>query len=447
MAKSSAPPAVRFLVLALAVALVPATALGEAAPDADLRLLPACNPLDPFAHRCTFIGSMAGLGRSRFSGERAPWSVPGWPAPTDIVRRAAYPIEAGGIRVVPSVVYLPDAAAPIPGVVSIGLERAAPGDPLRVRGELGWSGRPGGSFEVEYRESARQATLKAEQRPTGSLLPNGRTPGHTWDGAWTERLGARTSASLALTSDALDFAERDPESTSGRLELRHRATDALNLFVAVAGSSYADAASAALRRSSASIGTELRAGLFDITATYRGESSSLAPASGRGGRVSLRSSLGGWQARLYADAQQHAATVELDGAAQPDLPRELVDIGLAGASPEKAVRTLRDANPLLAQHAIELGALRIDPLRVQGGMDLRWRDAGPQRTEFAVLVAMDELQGTDAPRRALLGQLRLSWRMFGETDVSASYSNWSLQADPLQEENGSLFRLSLQSNL
>ena len=401
----------------------------------------------PYADRGASFWSRAG-GNGILVPYLAPWSVPETQSRDVESRRVSYPIETGWVRVVPTVVYVPEPGAHVPGVVSIGLERAEAGDPWRLKAELGWSGRPGASLDLDYRVPDRQASFKAEDRPTGAIaLPNGRAPGSTWAGVWTERLGARTTASLAMSGDRLHLEGREPEATSGRVDIRHRATDAWNLLMSVTGSSYAEPTGPELRRGVATVGTEFSAGALGVAAMFRDESSSSSSGSGRGGRLTLRASQGEWHASVYADAQQQAATLELNTPGPLESLQPSMDLGLVGASPERAVQMFRDRSRLLAQQGIELGELRVDPLRVQGGLDLKWRHAGAQRTEVGLRLAMDDLQGTDAPRRALLGHLHMSWRVLDETDLTASYASWMLQSDPQQDDSRSLFLLSVRSRL
>ena len=161
----------------------------------------------------------------------------------------------------------------------------------------------------------------------------------------------------------------------------------------------------------------------------------------------MRVDQGGLHASVYADAQQQAATLELDTAGRVELSPQLTDLGLVGASPESVVPMYRDRGVLFAQHDIELGTLRVDPLRVQGGVDVKWRDAGPHGAEVGLRLAIDDLQGSNVPRRALLGQVQMSWRVFHETDVTASYASWTLQGDSKDDEDRTVVRLLVRSRL
>ena len=72
-------------------------------------------------------------------------------------------------------------------------------------------------------------------------------------------------------------------------------------------------------------------------------------------------------------------------------------------------------------------------------------ERSPLGTGGGLLLAMDDLQGPTGARRGVLGQVQMSWRLLGETDVTASYANWSLQSEPLRDDSRSLFHLSLRS--
>jgi hypothetical protein len=384
------------------------------------------------------------------------------PRPSDFgdvrAHGASYRVESGGLRVVPTVVFLPDSGTPVPGVVSVGIERAVAGDPLRAKAEYGWSGRAGGSFEVDYRVAGRHLALKGISRPLGfAALPTSRSPGSTLDGIWHENLGARTTAHMTLSASRLALDGREPDAASGRIELRHRTTDRWSVNAGVGASTYRDAdavdaadaagAATALRRGTVSVGTAYDLGRVGLSATYRNEETSASAHGGHGGRVALRASHGGWRANLYADAQQQASTLELGLDDRPDLARAISDLGMVVASPDDAVRVLRDHGALFAQHGVTVGTLRLDPLRVQGGIDLAWRDAGARRTELGLRVALDEVHGYVGGRRAVLGNLYASWRMFGDTDLTASYASWSTQRDLSPYDSRTVVRFGLRTAL
>ncbi|MGZ9031088.1 MAG: hypothetical protein ACXW2G_06920 [Burkholderiaceae bacterium] len=348
-------------------------------------------------------------------------------------------MDAGPVRVVPSVVVLPDLGSEAPGLVGLGVERAIAGDSLRWKAQLGWSGVPSGSFEVDYRAAERNVVIRGEDRPAlGALLPGGRAPGTSVESRWSERLDARTSANAMLASNRLELEGRGAAASSAGLELTHRPADHWTLLARVDGAAYSDATTAGYRRGVVTLGTGYDGRGIGVNASYRNEASPAGNSGGHGGRVSVRGAMGGLSARAYADVQQRAEELELLVRDPVDLPRDFSDLGLVGTRPEAVVEAIRDRPELITRHGIATGALRIDPLRVQGGVNLSWRPSA-SGTEFGVRVAYDELDGSTRPRRAVLGSLYTSWRVFSDVSLTATYANWSMRdaADP--EDRGALW--------
>jgi hypothetical protein len=378
---------------------------------------------------------------------RSPWSLPRQPGSTAGVRSASYPVDAGFVRVVPSVVVLPDLGPASPGLVGVGVERAISGDPLRWKAHLGWSGVPSGSFEVDYRVADRNVVIKGEERPAlGALLPGGRAPGTSVESRWSERLDARTSANAVLANNRLDLDGRGAAASSAGLELEHRPADHWTVLARVDGAAYSDAATAGYRRGVVTVGTGYDGSGIGVNASYRNEASASTAGGGHGARVSVRGRAGGLSASAYADVQQQAEELEFLVRDAADLPRDFGDLGLVGMRPEAAVAAVRDRPALFARHGIVPGALRVDPLRVQGGVDLSWRP-GSSGTEFGVRVAYDELDALAGPRRALLGSLYTSWSVFSGAALTASYANWSMRDGGEPDDSRTTFRMSIRAPL
>lgn len=438
----------------LCVAAVPlhANDAGFPDPDAaqtDAAVLPA--RLDPPQTATGLrLPAEGALGTLRLVESRSPWVLTRVPGEAAAVRSASYPVDAGFVRVVPSVLVLPEPEHAAPGLVALGVERAAAGDPLRWKAQLGWSGVSSGSFEVDYRVADRTVLVRGEDRAAvGSLLPGGRVAGTLFETRWSERFDARTSATAALANNRLDIAGRDPAASSARVELRHRAADAWTVLARVDGATYSDAGAAAYRRGWVSVGTAFDASGIGITALFRSEASPAAVGTGHGGRVAVRGAAGALRANAFADVQQQAETIALEVHDPATLSRELGEFGLVGMRPEAAVLALRDRPALLHQVGVAPGALRVDPLRVQGGLDVAWRPAAGA-TEFGVRVAYDGLDGAPGAagaRRAVLGGLYTSWRVFGSADLTASYASWTLWDAVESSDRQGLFRMSLRAPL
>ena len=369
--------------------------------------------------------------------------------------RASYQLDTGSVRVVPSVMLLPDSGARVPGIVSLAFERTAAGDPLRAKAEYSWSGKPGGSIDVSYRVAQREVSLKGAQRPSGfASTTDGRAPGSTIDAAWLEHVGTRTAATLALSADRLELGGSEVETALGRFELRHRASDEWTVLMQVTGALYEDAGSvdsvsdvSELRRGTVALGATYEARGVGMSAVYRNEDNSAAEPRGHGGRLALHGTSGGWRASLYADAQQQVTNLELDVPCGAELPRPLTELGMVAARPEDVSGLLREHGALLVQHGVSVGALRLHALRMQGGLDLTWRESGARRLELGIRVALDEVEADGGERRALLGRLYTSWRAFGATDLTASYENRSMQKDLVPDDSDTVIRFVVRTAL
>ena len=436
----------------IAAAALPAILHAEESPELTRAASPvplAVSPLDGgeiVSETLLRAPSGQGLRSNGLFETRSPWSLPRPPGSTSGARSASYPVDAGFVRVVPSVVVLPDLGAESPGLVGVGFERAIAGDPLRWKAQLGWSGVPSGSFEVAYQVADRNVLIKGEDRPAlGALLPGGRAPGTSVESRWSERLDARTSAIAVLANNRLDLDGQAAAASSAGLELRHRPVDRWTVLARVDGAAYSDAATAGYRRGVVTIGTGYDGGGIGVNAAYRNEASPSGESGGHGARVSVRGGTGGWSASAYADVQQQAQELEFVVRDPADLPRDFGDLGLVGIRPEAAVEAIRDRPALFARHGIATGALRIDPLRVQGGVALSWRPSS-SGTEFGLRVAYDELDGSLGPRRAVLGSLYSSWHVLGGVALTASYANWSMRDGGEPEDRGA-FRMSVRAPL
>ena len=356
-------------------------------------------------------------------------------------------IGRGPVRLVPSLLWLPDSGTSMPGVVSLGIESGTTRDALQFRGELGWGGRPGASFDVNFHDAQRQAWLKGAVRPAGfAALRVARPAGSYLDGAWSEQFGERTTAGLSVSANRLDLPDLHPEAASARLDLRNQLTNHWSLTGAVGAGTFRNTEPQALRRSTVSVGTAYDAPSFGLATLYRYQQTSAASRGGHGGRVSLRGSTGGWRGNLFVDAQQQAPTLDLVLQDRSDLARALAELGIAANNPEDVIRLLRDNAALLAARGVSIGPLRLDPLRVQSGLDVSWRGSGARSTEFGLRLIADKAQGVASERRAFVGTLYANWHVTGATDLSVSYSRWSVRRDGFANDDRGSFQLSLRTS-
>ncbi|MES2936369.1 MAG: hypothetical protein V4864_01725 [Pseudomonadota bacterium] len=370
-----------------------------------------------------------------------------FPGSGDRAFGASYRLEGeGGLRWTPSVLLLPDSGTAVPGVVALGVERGTAQDALQLKGELGWSDRPGASFEASYHDTQRQLWLKGVARPSGfAALRMARPAGSYVDGAWSEHVGEHSDASLSVSASRLDLERDYPQAASARAELRHQLDQRWSVTGGIGGGSFRTATER-LSRGTVSFGTAYEAPNVGVAATYRYQATSEASHGGHGGRLALRGSGAGWRGNLFVDAQQQAPTLDLVVRDRSDIAHALAELGIAAGNPEDVVRQLRDNAALLAAHGVSLGTLRTDPLRVQAGLDLSWRGSGQHRPEVGVRVVADSAQAIASTRRNYAASVYANMRLFGDTDLSLSYTRWALRRELQGDDGRGSFQLALRTS-
>lgn len=331
-----------------------------------------------------------------------------------------------GFRLVPRVLWLPDSPTRVPGVLAMGIEKGGPEDALQVRGELGWSGSPGASFDVNFRNARRQAWLQASHRPADfAALRLSHPAGDEAEGAWTERLGEHTTATVTASASRLALAGGHPAAASARAELRRQLSPAWSVSMAAGGGRYRGLEGDRVSRRTLSMGAAYEQTDFGASALVRHQQSSLGDG-GFGMRLSSRLANGGWRGNAFIDAQRQAPTVPLMLQDRPDLARAVAELGLTSNDPEEVLRLLRDNAALLATRGVSLGALELDPLRLQAGLDLSWRGHSGS-PEIGVRLLADNAPGLAGSRRQTIATLYASWRVTSQSEFGLSYSRTSWQ--------------------
>lgn len=358
-----------------------------------------------------------------------PWSDLLLPSSGDRAASIAYRQDAGPVQLVPRLLWLPDSTAETPGVAALGLERGSASTPWWLKAELGWSDAPGFALDASYRGAERQVWLQGSTRPQEfAALNTARPAGRYLDGAWTEWFGARTSASLTYSANRLDLAERQPEASAGRLELRHQLTGRWSLTASMGSSRYDDGV-AALNRRTGLLGAAYDTPAFGLATLYRHQQTDDGSPAGHGGRFTLRGAGGPWRANLFVDAQQQSPTLDLIFQGRPDLERAFAELGFTATTPEETLRLLRDNAALFAEQGIDIGEITLSPLRLQGGLNLAWREPGPRRPELGLRLLADRTEGSLSTRRTTLASVYGSWPLFRQSELTLSYVRWSAEHD------------------
>lgn len=378
-----------------------------------------------------------------------PWEDLLLPSSGDRALGLSYRSDFGAVRLVPALLWLPDSETDVPGVASLGIERGTDADALRLVTEFGWSGVPGASFDLSLRGPRGQGWLQGATRPEDfASLGVARPAGSYLDGAWSERFGERITADLTLSANRLNQAGRQLESESGRLELRHQTTDRWSLTAGVGGSDYRDreVEAASLRRGTVSLGTAYDTARLGIAALYRYQEISGTSRGGHGGRMTVRGASGAWKANLFVDAQEQSPTLDMMLRERPDLAHAFAELGFVASTPEEMVRLVRDNAALFAEHGVEVGTLNLAPLRLQGGLTASWQGDGPRHPELALRLAVDDTQGVSGGRRAYLGTISASWRIFSATELFVGYTRWVTRRDGSPADERSSFEVAVRTS-
>jgi hypothetical protein len=179
----------------------------------------------------------------------------------------------------------------------------------------------------------------------------------------------------------------------------------------------------------------------------RSEENAATGQVGHGGRLTLRSAGDRWSARLSADVQQQAATLDLNVPGTLDVAARVAELGLLAANPEDVLHILAGNGGGIVQQGVSVGALRVDPLRVQGAFDFAWHPADVEGAQLGVRVAVNEFEKRGGPQRAYIGRLYGSLRLFGDLDVSASYASGLLQRDFTVDDDMTVIHLLVKRPL
>ena len=226
-------------------------------------------------------------------------------------------------------------------------------------------------------------------------------------------------------------------SDSGSAELRYQATRQWSLRSGVSVSGYdPDGEAPAVRSTTLPLELGWEGVHVGASALYRYQENTATNRGGSGGRVRARLRFSRFQATAYVDRQAEAATVDLVLREEPGLARALVELGLEARTPADLARLLQENAALVELGFIEGATVRLDPERLQSGLDLSWSPAGARQQVRARLL-YDRASGVDRVRttrlatlsysREILGLELLSSVTFYSTDLSRAGSGPSFQ--------------------
>ncbi|MES3000275.1 MAG: carboxypeptidase-like regulatory domain-containing protein [Pseudomonadota bacterium] len=363
------------------------------------------------------------------------------PRNADRAASVAWHMQRGDLRVVPSVMWLPDSKASVPGAVSVAVEGGQEADPLHYRAEIGYSGQPGASFDIDYRRGETQGWMRGVYRPSGFAAPRaGRPAGTSLEGAWSQRVTESTLLNVTGSATRVEVGDAKPIGASGSVDVRQDLADHWSATAALSGGTYRGANGVKVTRGTVSGGAAYEGTNFGASALLRHQETSLAEKGGNGARFTLRASEGGWRANAFVDAQEQATTLDLVLQGDPEIRRAMTELGIAATNPEDVVRQLRDNAGLLASRGVVIGELRTNPLRVQSGVNVSWRGESESRPELGLRVIDDRAQGVIGARRAFVASLYANWRLTPAIDVGVSYSRWTYRQGTIESDANSSFQ-------
>ena len=378
-----------------------------------------------------------------------PWEDGLWPRGdhvVDLTWRSGS--DDSRTRFAPSLAWMPDSRGRAPGVASLAVEHGTMDDPWRLRAELGWSGAPGAALDFDYRSERRLVSVRGAHRPAAfAALGVSRPPGTSLDAAWSERFGDRTELDASVSSNRLDLGARQPSATHARVELRHRAAASWTFNGGAGVGLFGDTDMAAIRRDTAWLGVRRDVEGFGVSGLYRYQRSTNAARAGHGARLSFNANRGPWRGNVFVDAQQQALTLDLLLREGSDLSRTFAELGLSATTPEDALRLVRDNAALFADQGVQVGALRTQPLRVQGGFDVAFQGGGPRAVRYGARFMADDMRGVDDRRRSLSATLSAGWRLFGSTEVELGYTRWMTRRTGGPGQQDGAFQVLLRTRL
>jgi hypothetical protein len=368
------------------------------------------------------------------------------PAQGDRALGLAWRMPLARALLVPRLLWLPDSNTGSQLVTALGLEHRT--ERLTARGELGWSGGPGASFEWDAHDPDREVWARAAWRPRGfAALSSAAAPGGAGDASWTQKLDERTSASLSGSAALVQLAGGEPRFASGRLDLRRELEGGWSAQGSLGFASYRGATGPQVERRSLAAGFAFEEGRWGMAATLRQHRTTQAGRDGLGARLSLHGALEGWRANVFVDGEQQALTVDALLQGRPDLRRAMVELGLPLGSPEDVLRQLRGNAEVLQSRGLAAGALRVQPMRWQAGGEIAWQGAGAGQPRIGLRLSAARTEAPWSAQDAAFASLSASWQLRPGTELSLGISRWLDRRDGLPAYRDQSLQLALRMSL
>jgi hypothetical protein len=355
------------------------------------------------------------------------------PASSDAAIGASYRLVRGHSTFTPNLYYFAgdSRSGGTPGpMTSLMYERGAPGDRLRVRGEVGYGRTLSAAMELTYADEANQLAINARQQPEGfSSVSEGRRAGSNFDASWNSRLNGR------LTFDATgSMARQDLPLFRQRTEL---SAIQLRYQIAPHWSSTGGAASAifvseysmsTVRTVTLPIGLSYDVGRAGITGEYRYQRDAATTLGAPGGRLTAHGRVGTITVNGFADYQKDAPSVDVLFRNVPDLARLFTTLGLTDRNPQDVTRLLLENPSLVAFGYVEGMTFTLQPSRLLTGADVTWAAPGSARRQVQFHLVRDHTRTSQQVQQTTNATLSYSQWVGPTVELSASVSAWALDS-------------------
>jgi hypothetical protein len=343
------------------------------------------------------------------------------------VAGAGYAIDAGSIRLVPSLYgFFTERAngAARRGIVGALTAEHRSGDTMFVRAEIAASRSLAAAGEIRLSTARHQlrASLffKPENFPTLGLQD---APGAHVELDASHRATGRFSLDAHGSYDRMKIAGLPQTVDAAGAGIRYAATRRLS-FAGGVDFSTVSSPGRSLRTIGLPLSVLYEGPGFGGAASYRLLEHSAASRHGDALRLSAHASRGRFTAAVWGDRQRHAPTLELIFRDTPGLDLALLRLGIIVRDPEDVARALRDNAALIDLGYITGVNVDLTPRRLQAGLNLGWTGASGHGDRLRLLAVYSRDEGIRATRDSSITTLTYSRRVLSATDLYGSYSWW-----------------------
>jgi hypothetical protein len=356
------------------------------------------------------------------------------PASSDAAIGASYRLVLGRSTFTPNLYYFAgdSRSGGIPGLMtSLMYERGAPGDRLRVRGEVGYGHTLSEAMELAYADEANQLAINARQQPEAfSSVSEGRRAGSNVDASWNSRLNRHLTFDATgsmVRQDLPLFRQRTEQSA---IQLRYQMTPHWSSTGGATSAMFASESSmSTVRTVTLPIGLSYDVPRAGITGEYRYQRDAATTLGASGGRLTAHGRVGTITVNGFADYQKDAPSVDLLFQNVPDLALLFTTLGLTDRNPQDVMRLLLENPSLVAFGYVEGMTFTLQPSQLLTGADVTWAAPGSARRQLQFHLVRDQTRTSSQQlQQTTNATLSYSQWIAPTVELSASVSAWALDS-------------------